>query len=137
MYLEYEEYQNMGGTLDIATFLDLEREAEAEINWLSFSRLKKETVIPQEVKDCCYKLLQILQQKQLAYTVGQAENSVNSPAIASQSNDGVSISYNTMNASEIVQGAKATMHDVIKMYLDSTRTADGRKLLYRGVYPNE
>ena len=50
MYLTYEEYTAMGGTLDEPTFNDLEYEAEALVNWYTFNRLTKDTQIPSEVK---------------------------------------------------------------------------------------
>ena len=42
MYLAYPEYEEYGGTLDEATFRDLEFDAETEINWYTFNRLKKD-----------------------------------------------------------------------------------------------
>ena len=57
--------------------------------------------------------------------------------IASQSNDGVSISYNVLNASELAQSCKVQAGDAIKKYLQGVMNEAGRELLYRGVYPNE
>ena len=39
MYLAYEDYQNMGGTLDETAFNDFEFEAETIVDWYTFNRL--------------------------------------------------------------------------------------------------
>ena len=49
MYLSYEQYTAMGGTLTETVFLNYEFEAEALINYATFNRLKNDTVIPDEV----------------------------------------------------------------------------------------
>ena len=51
MYLTYAEYQNMGGTLEEATFNDLAYEAQTYIDWVTFRRLQEEgSEIPDAVK---------------------------------------------------------------------------------------
>ena len=63
MYLTYEEYQTMGGTLDETTFNDLEFEAEALVNWYTFNRLKKDTNFPDELKRLMKYLIGLAQSK--------------------------------------------------------------------------
>ena len=46
MYLTYDEYQNMGGTLVETTFEEYEFTAECIVNWYTFNRLTKETTYP-------------------------------------------------------------------------------------------
>ena len=138
MYLTYAEYQAMGGTLDNTTFDDLEFQAEAEINWYTFNRLKNDTHFPAELKRLVKYLVNlfyikndVLNSSSNANTQGASSN------IASQSNDGVSISYNVLNASEIAESCKQEIGDAITKQLQGVMNEAGHLLLYRGVYPNE
>ncbi len=139
MYLSYEEYQNMGGTLDKATFDDLAFEAACKIDWWTFNRLKNETELPEAVKRCMYKLIKLIQQIQEATVLdGDASSGSTSAAgIASMSNDGVSISYNVMSASEAAESASKQIESCIRQYLGDVRNSLGQKVLYRGLYPGE
>lgn len=153
MYLTYEEYKNLGGALDEATFNDFEFESECIINWYTFDRLKKEVDIPVEVKMCTNALIKLCKVKADAMTLGsqttqttdahgETTTVVTNPTIASQSNDGVSTSYNTVSASEVFDklGARVSggaIENLVKMYLQGVVNSLGRKLLYRGLYENE
>lgn len=135
MYLTFSEYQNMGGTLDETAFNDFEYEAETFVDWVTFNRLHGETEIPDRVKQCVYHLIDIAKKKQDAFSVGDDGSS--GAAVASQSNDGVSISYNVISASEAFKMADKEMDLVIRRYLNELRNSKGRKLTYRGIYPDE
>lgn len=139
MYLSYEEYQNMGGSLDQATFTSYEYEAEITIDWYTFNRLHGETEYPEAVKRCVYHLINLLDLKAQAMGIGsQGEGgSEGGKVIASQSNDGVSISYNVIGASELAKLAAEEMENSIQRYLNGVMNSLGRKLLYRGLYPGE
>lgn len=138
MYLTYEEYQTMGGTLDESAFNDFEFEAEANINWYTFNRLQNDTTFPEAVKRCVYTLIKLASLKANASVVGDTgDENVNSGAIASQSNDGVSISYNVLSASDAYKLAEDEVGNTIKKYLNGVTNELGRKLLYRGLYPGE
>lgn len=138
MYLTYEEYQDMGGTLDNTTFTDLEFEARTKIDWWTFNRLKGLESYPEEVKRCVYKLIQLIQQTQAASALdGESEDSGSTAGVASMSNDGVSISYNVMSASQAVELASKEIDNCIRQYLGDVRDSLGRKVLYRGLYPGE
>lgn len=138
MYLTFTEYQNMGGTLDETAFTDLEFEAEAVIDWYTFNRLQKDTNYPEKLKQCMYKLIQMAQQRQQVMIAGEPVDSDEaSAAIASRSNDGVSISYNIISASELFDKLKTEMGDVVQKYLNGVVNELGRKVLYRGLYPGE
>lgn len=139
MYLTYEEYQSMGGTLDSASYENFEFEAEAIINWYTFSRLKNDTVIPEAVKRLMKYLIDLAQQKAnlLAAGTNSSGSESSSAAIASQSNDGVSISYNILSASELMSNLKEQEGNTIRRYLQDVTNEAGRKLLYRGLYPDE
>ena len=152
MYLTYEEYQNMGGTLDETTFNDYEFGAECIINWYTFNRLLTETEIPVQVAKCANALIKLIKLKADAMMLGAqtittteggvTKTVTTSASIASQSNDGVSISYNTISATNILdllspfkQGGE--VETTVRLYLNGVMNSVGKKLLYRGIYPDE
>lgn len=138
MYLSYQEYQSMGGTLEETTFNDIEFEAEAYVNWVTFNRLKKDTEYPEALKRCMYALIRLVQNKIAALTPQQGGSQGGTTlGVASQSNDGVSISYNVMSAKDIMQESTAEMRKTVDMYLQDVTNELGQKLLYRGLYPDE
>lgn len=139
MYLTYSDYQSFGGTLDETTFNDLEFEAASLVDWYTFNRLQAETNPPEALKRCMYKLIQyIIAQQQVNGVSGDSGASGGvSAGIASQSNDGVSVSYNILSAKDIVENGKTQMGQIIKQYLSFVTNSLGQKVLYRGLYPNE
>lgn len=141
MYLSYEEYQVMGGTLDETAFNDFEIEAETIVDWYTFNRLQNNTDYPDRLKQCMYVLIKMAQTRQAAMTAGESasgESTTESTAsIASRSNDGVSISYNVVSAKDIFDSLKDEMGDAVKRYLNGVVNELGRKVLYRGFYPGE
>lgn len=139
MYLTYEEYLNMGGTLDETTFNDYCFEAEAKVNWYTFNRLKNNSTYPEEVKRCIYRLLTLIQdmEKATADGAGTLDGVGVTAGIASQSNDGVSVSYNTLSAKDMLDTAEAQVQSTIRQYLSYVTNELGKKVLYRGMYPDE
>lgn len=139
MYLTYDEYVNMGGsTLEETTFQQLEFEARSIIDWLTFNRLQKEEEYPEAVKRCIFKLISLLNDKQKALMVDtQSSDGSVKAGIASESNDGVSTSYNTLSAKDAVDTLQKECEETIRMYLSGVKNSLGQLLLYRGLYPNE
>ena len=139
MYLNYDEFQNYGGTLDETTFNEYNFEAESLINYWTFNRLIGDTDVSENVKRCAYKLISLIKQKADALTLGASVDGTNasSAAITSQSNDGVSISYNALSASQLLENSKTEFEDTVKRYLQGIRNSLGQLVLYRGIYPNE
>lgn len=139
MYLTYDDYRIYGGTLDETTFTEYDFEAEAQVDWYTFNRLKKEEHIDEAVKRCIYKLIQLIQSVS-EFQNGSSATGSNNTSIAGierQSNDGVSISYNVLTASECVDLAKKDIKRLINIYLDGVKNSLGQRVLYRGIYPNE
>lgn len=139
MYLTYSEYTAYGGTLDETTFNDLAFEAASLIDWYTFNRLQKDTEFPEAIKRCMYKLIQYITTQQQVNGIG-ANTSVSNntgAGITSQSNDGVSVSYNVLSARDVVETSKAQMGQIINQYLSAVVNSLGQKVLYRGVYPDE
>ena len=141
MYLTYEQYQALGGTLSEAVFSDCEMNAEMLVNWYTFDRLKNEAVYSEDVQKCVYMLIKFIAlQSGLNGTGAVDENgnvSVSGGAIASQSNDGVSTSYSVLSAQELLANSKDNIENIIKMGLQGVVNSLGRKVLYRGLYPGE
>ena len=50
-YLTYQDYKELGGTLDESTFKNLERKAQRYLDTITFDRIKKLTTIPDEVRE--------------------------------------------------------------------------------------
>lgn len=148
MYLAYDEYQNMGGTLDETAFNDLEFDAESTINWYTFNRLKRpewsSALETEELKRCVYQLIRLKQLEDSlvessAGDVGVGVGWKKEAGITQETNDGVSTSYNTLSSGELMEflnGAK-TKKDLIDRYLNSIVNDLGRQLLYKGIYPGE
>lgn len=137
MYLTYAEYQNMGGTLDEATFDDLEFQAEAVVNWYTFNRLKQDTTFPEELKRLMKYLINLAYSQSGLIDASGSGDVDTSKTIASQSNDGVSVSYNILSAKDLMDAVKSESESAVKMYLQGVMNEAGRLLLYRGVYPDE
>ena len=139
MYLLYSEYVNMGGALDETLFNELEFEAETQVDWYTFNRLQNEDELPERLKRCMYALINLIykvQQASLLGDDGSGDSSITA-AVASQSNDGVSMSYNVVNAKDAVELSKSEIEYTIQKYLQGVMNSLGRKVLYRGLYPGE
>ena len=152
MYLTFEQYQTMGGTLDETSFNEFCFEAQTIIDWYTFNRLQNEIEFPEAVQRCMFELIKLAKLKADSLVLGSqttvseqggvTTTTTTTASIASQSNDGVSISYNTISASDVFNSlsafAKGGMIDsLVKRYLNGVVNSLGRKLLYRGVYPDE
>ena len=113
MYLDYEDYVDMGGTLNEAAFSRLEFKARKLIDQRTFGRLKGLTEQSETVKKLVFELIALDQKEQ---------NGV----IQSVSNDGYSETY------AVVQNEQKSVV-LIAAYLSQEKTEDGTPLLYRGV----
>ena len=137
MYLSYEEYREMGGTLDNTAFSNYLIDAETLIDWYTFNRLHNEIDIPVRVKQCVFKLISLADMKAKSFVLGREVDGTGNAAVSAQSNDGVSISYNTLSASQAFDLIKSESNQIVKQYLNGVVNSIGRKLLYRGIYPDE
>lgn len=138
MYLTYADYQNMGGTLDETTFNTFEFEAESLVDWYTFNRLRKFTDYPEALSKCMYQLITLtINQASIINPNGASASASNTQMIASQSNDGVSISYNTLSAKDAFDANHKLAQQTINRYLSSVVDSLGRKVLYRGIYSDE
>lgn len=123
MYLEYSEFQQMGGNLDSSAFALYERRAENLINSQAAgqtgTRIAKLTELPSAIKECVFDLVMFLSSNADYNRVVTSE---------SQSSGGVSesVSYNVMDATQI----NAQIDDIIYNGFYGGGVGD---LLYRGV----
>ena len=142
-YLTYEEYSDMGGTLDETLFANLLLDAQGYIDWYTFNRLWKEEWrtedIMERVKICVYQLINLVAAKQNLLTPqGTTGGGININAqVSQQSNDGVSTTYAVLSGELLFAHAKKEIEETINRYLTGVMNSAGRKLLYRGLYPNE
>lgn len=137
MYLTYEKYQEFGGTLTEAEFLNYERKARLQLDRRTFNRLKKDTEYPNEVLECMYVLIGLIRDKEILMMQSQSAETTDAlpeAQIKSQSNDGVSVSYNVIDASDVYSELNSQIQDSIENYLSETRNQRGERLLYRGYY---
>lgn len=139
MYLTYTEYQEMGGTLEEATFNDYEFRAEAVVNYATFNRLTKDTVIPNKVKRVIKYIIDMVQKQADSLSLGNSESSssTGNVYITSQSNDGVSASYNGMASTDVFSICDKEIQNAIQLYLYGVMNEAGQILLYRGLYKGE
>lgn len=126
MYLSYPEYCGMGGTLGNAVFLTYLEEAEAIIDSRTYDRLRSEKTIDGRVKRCLFALIGIIQKKHDVQTGDAA-------VIASESNDGVSVTYGGMSVGEQLERCDTEVTACIRTYLAHVRASDGTPLLFCGV----
>lgn len=140
MYLTYEEYIGMGGQdIEESVFTELEFEARTQIDWWTFGRLKNEEVQCEAVKRCVIQIIQLLNRRQKVMLIDAVDEDGNpvTGLMAHQSNDGVSSTYNVITGNMAVRVIDSQLKNVIRMYLQDVRDSLGRKVLYRGLYPNE
>ena len=139
MYLTYSEYQTMGGTLTEDAFNRYEFRAETIIDWYTFNRLHGETEIPERVQKCMFMLIDLLlaQDKAMGGDGSGSSGGGGASQIASQSNDGVSVSYSIMSTDDLIKYRQKELDEIVQRTLQGVMNSLGRKLLYRGLYPGE
>lgn len=128
-YLTYQEYHDLGGTLqEDPSFNLLEFEARRIIDVRTFNRLKDSTNIPNEVKLCVFDLINSLDSFSKSIN-GTASNG----NIASENIDGYSVSYVTSNQiKEIVESRNKELGNIVSTNLLGV-IYNGEHLMYCGV----
>lgn len=125
-YLSYQEYIELGGTLEEVPFNELEYECRRIIDSNTQNRLKNVEEIPEEVKMLEYKMLDILQQYYISLKKSQN-------GIQSENTDGYSVTY--ISSSEIKQlviNKSNEFQDLISTYLFGV-IVNNEHLIYLGV----
>ena len=115
MYLTFDEYKQLGGSLDEAAFNKYAYAAKAKIDYETHGRI---TVPSEAVKQCMIRLIEIFE-----------KSDVTKDGVASFSHDGLSQTFTKPTAEEFDGSASK----VIKEYLAYETDENGVPLLYRGV----
>lgn len=116
MYLTYEEYTKMGGSImELLVFERLEYKARTRLDTVTFGRI---ATVTEPVKRCMYELIGLVDKQEQS----------DSP-VTSVSNDGYSISYAQPVAEYIDSCTQAMINDYLSCEVDD----QGTPLLYRGV----
>lgn len=122
-YLTYDEYQELGGSLDQTSFSILEFEARQSVDKYTFGRLKDLKTQILEVKMCIYRLINIIN--------SYKELEVQNKAYSSESIDGYSLSFTTPSKAT-VEARRDEIGEVVKEYLVDCKLEDGTPYLYCG-----
>lgn len=125
-YLTFEDYLNMGGTLNATAFDELEAVAEMHVDRYTFNRLRDEPMEtrPETLKLCIKMLIGILDRAAGQETDGQ---------ISSVSNDGVSVSYSVTSPEQADVVLRNKIKSMVYLHLAAERASDGTPLIFGGV----
>ena len=124
-YLTYAEYKALGGTLGEMPFNILEFKCRKIIDNLTFNRLTNLKTQIQEVKMCIYDMINI-SSKYEQISNKQAQG------ITSESIDGYSVSYGSINA-EQEKARELELQGCVRDYLIDCKLIDGTPYMYCGV----
>lgn len=143
-YLTFTEYTEMGGTITDETLFDsLAIDAQGQIDWYTFNRLWKDEwrteEVMERVKICMFQLIKLLEVKfsLLIPDVSESKGININAQLVSHSNDGVSATYAVLSGELLYGNIKNEIRDCVNRYLNGVANSAGRKILYRGLYPNE
>lgn len=126
-YLEFVEYEELGGSLNETPFNILEFEARRKIDERTFERLKLLEEQPIEVKMCMFALINSINSYNNAY-----QNS-NNRNVASESVGSYSVSYASgTQIQEIINSKNVEIEEIIRTYLMGV-VVNGEHILYIGV----
>lgn len=126
-YLEFDEYEELGGSLPETPFNILEFEARRKIDERTFGRLKLLEEQPIEVKMCMFALINSINSYNNAY-----QNS-NNRNVASESVGSYSVSYASgTQIQEIINSKNVEIEEIIRTYLMGV-VVNGEHILYIGV----
>ena len=119
-YLTYEEYQEIGGTLDLTAFKRNIDRACAMIDIRTQSRLEAFDSIPQIVKMVCADLVEYI-----------ATNTVEKPIVTSKSQSAGGVSESESYAVKTADDLANDLDRIIEP-LALVKTKNGISILYRG-----
>ena len=119
MYLAFDEYKGMGGTIDENAFKRCAMRAEALITRMTHGRIQNESPVRECVKYAAFDLVSAI--------ASDMQMGADGRDVASMSNDGVSITFATADT------AARRYAQIVRSYLDTQTDARGIPLLYAGV----
>lgn len=121
IYLTYDEYKEIGGTVDLTAFNRNIARASGMIDNATFCRIEKMSKAPENAKHLCRDLIEYL-----------VRNSVTDLTVTSRSQSAGAVSESESYAVKTVEEAQEEITKMIYDYLGSCFTDDGNLLLYRG-----
>ena len=123
-YLNYTDYKGLGGNdLDQLPFNLLELEARKMIDNRTQNRLKGIDEIPQEVKLCIFKMVNMLNQYNRT-----RKSRIN--GVSSENTDGYSVQF--LSSSESIKNINLELEDIMEEYLMGV-VVNGAHIMYAGV----
>ncbi len=127
-YITYAEYAELGGVLSESDFPKAYRRARAELDNITFGRLRNESAIDSDVKACLAEIIDICAAGFVLYGSPDGVQ-----AVQSVSNDGVSVSYATATVGDWFATVYPNkVREIANLYLANKRNSHGVQLLYRG-----
>lgn len=146
-YLNYDDYVALGGDVEEIVFNRYAFKAENAINYRTFDRILKLDLTEQSeqfiqaLHRTMYELINLYIAQDgymgLSSTVDESGNSVPNVSLLGQSNDGVTVTYNVAQARDAISSIDKKLTETIELGLNGVTTNLGRKLLWRGIYPDE
>jgi len=125
-YLSYQEYKDLGGTLEEVPFNELEFECRRIIDSRTQNRLKNVSEIPQEVKMLEYRMLDTIQQYYISLKTSQT-------GVKSENTDGYSVTYiSSSEIGQLINNKSNELDDLILSYLFGV-IVNNEHILYLGV----
>ena len=125
-YLIYEEYKDLGGTLEEVPFNELEYECRKLIDSRTQNRLKNTNEIPEEVKMLESRMIQTLHDYYISLKKAQS-------GLQSVNTDGYSESYiSSTQIGQLVEGKIEVLQELITTYLFGV-IINNEHILYCGV----
>ena len=123
-YLTYNEYVELGGTLEETPFNLLEFGAQKVVDKYTFGRLVDLESQINEVKLCIFELIKISSES--------LANSNRDKSISSETIDGYSVSY-AQSSEALIEAQTSMLKETVKTYLSECYLEDGTPYLYCGV----
>lgn len=120
-YLTYEEYTEIGGTLDLVAFNRNIDRVCGYIDALTFCRLQGVSEVSQRVKACVRDLVEYL-----------ASNVSNGKTITSKSQTAGGVSESESYATKTTDDVNSEMYNIAYDYLVTEKDDNGTPLMYRG-----
>ena len=120
-YLTYEEYTEIGGTLDLTAFKRNIDRACGFVDLCTKSRLQSVLEVSQMTKACLRDLVEYL-----------ANNVLEAKAVTSKSQSAGGVSESESYATKTADDANAEMLNIVYDYLATEKDDNGMPLMYRG-----
>ena len=121
IYLTYDEYKEIGGTIDLTAFNRNIARASGMIDNATFCRIEKMSKVPENAKHLCRDLIEYF-----------VRNNVTDLTVTSRSQSAGAVSESESYAVKTVEEAQEEVTRMIYDYLGGCFTDDGVLLLYRG-----